>query len=481
MSKRQTKGFLKKKRQATIRLVVSIIVAVYLLLNGQFLGLITFGVLLFVLNELFLADHNFYDPVGDYKYTFDKAEAVSPDWLNEGVSFKCAWAKGKYDTALLGMNIRHSLLGKCLDPFVTISSGGVTRQQYVERSVDGLRYINISEFIDSDEAISFESTFCELMKEPSKVFLFTNSTLKNKKVLVIAPHADDAEIAAFGLYSMNNSAIVTITAGEVGSKEYESKYTNKQQASLLKGRLRAWDSMAVPQWAGLKSDATIQLGYFCLGLKEMHDSPEKSVVSKASGVNDTRVFREFNDRILSSDQHGTPSWNTLVSDLAECIDCIKPDIIVTPHQQLDPHKDHYYSTTAVKQAIFKTVHKPTDVYFYANHLVSSDMFPFGPVHTLASLPPHTEGSIEMYSVVSVAMNMDKQRDKAAALAMMHDLQTPLRLKKKIRFRLQEWFIGRARSPYGADEYFRKAIRCNEIFYQLPIERFLEEQTINKKS
>jgi len=57
--------------------------------------------------------------------------------------------------------------------------------------------------------------------------------------------------------------------------------------------------------------------------------------------------------------------------------------------------------------------------------------------------------------------------------MMHDLQTPLRWKKKLRFKLQSWLIGRELSPYGEDEYLRIAIRDNELFFSVPCSEFMQ--------
>jgi hypothetical protein len=62
--------------------------------------------------------------------------------------------------------------------------------------------------------------------------------------------------------------------------------------------------------------------------------------------------------------------------------------------------------------------------------------------------------------------MEAQQDKLMALFMQHDLLIPCNLKKKLRHLLQAWFIKRPRNRYGDDEYFRKAIRANEIFYQV---------------
>ncbi len=40
--------------------------------------------------------------------------------------------------------------------------------------------------------------------------------------MVIAPHADDAELAAFGLYSRcSEASIVTLTQGEIEAEHYQ--------------------------------------------------------------------------------------------------------------------------------------------------------------------------------------------------------------------------------------------------------------------
>lgn len=182
----------------------------------------------------------------------------------------------------------------------------------------------------------------------------------------------------------------------------------------------------------------------------MHDAPSEVIESKAAGIADTRIFREFNTAKLASDKHGTPSWNSLIEDLVESIERIKPALILTPHMQLDPHSDHYFSTKALMQALAKTKHQPKDIHTYANHLIYSDIFPFGPVNTIASMPPNIGDSINLGSVISMPLTLEQQKNKAASLAMMHDLQTPLRWKKRIHFTLQSWFINRPLSPYGED-------------------------------
>mgnify|MGYP001627507085 FL=1 len=51
-----------------------------------------------------------------------------------------------------------------------------------------------------------------------------------------------------------------------------------------------------------------------------------------------------------------------------------------------------------------------------------------------------------------------------ALAMQHDLQVPLSLKKRIRRHIQRILIGRRWPTTGNDEFFRKAVRRHELFW-----------------
>jgi hypothetical protein len=65
---------------------------------------------------------------------------------------------------------------------------------------------------------------------------------------------------------------------------------------------------------------------------------------------------------------------------------------------------------------------------------------------------------------SFTLDRSRQIDKAMALGMMHDLVMPLPFKKHVRRALQRFFAGRHYSPYGADEFFRKAVRRHELFW-----------------
>ena len=106
-----------------------------------------------------------------------------------------------------------------------------------------------------------------LLGEP-RLWITPAVELQRRRVMVIAPHADDAELAAYGLYSQADETwIVTLTAGEIEAEHYQQMGLSSVEASRLKGRLRAWDSIAVPRWAGVPAAHCVQLGYFCLPYK----------------------------------------------------------------------------------------------------------------------------------------------------------------------------------------------------------------------
>ena len=94
-------------------------------------------------------------------------------------------------------------------------------------------------------------------------------------------------------------------------------------AARLKGRLRAWDSQAVPAWGGVPAERCVQLGYFCL-LACHAGEPGEVVPSREADLADIRPFRQFNRLRLASDADGLSTWNNLLADLRELILLARP-------------------------------------------------------------------------------------------------------------------------------------------------------------
>ena len=461
----------RKKRRNQVKVILSLLIVIVCLYYHQY-WVFAVAIVLFVLNDVLKADHVFYNPKKDYVYDLEPDCSCSVHLKKTGQLYltesQPAMPGEKILTALLPLVLKPAFSGKIYDPYVEIKCGDYRNRQYFERGCGGRRYLNLSAALINNVSrtneVRLSFRHCSADEQVAELMLFTHPDFTKKRVLVIAPHADDAEIAAFGLYSQADTHIITLTAGEIQAEPFQHVYKNISDASKLKGRLRAWDSMAVPLWGGVAQSRCINLGYFCMTLKAMHDSPEIPVSSLQADVSDTRYFRQFNVQNLTSDQHGEATWRAMLGDLKELIEQIKPDVIVMNDKQLDPHEDHIYAHVAVKQALDEIAYEPECFLYYTNHYKNTDMHPFGLEHAIASLAPHFEGEAASQKVCSLTLPESKQKDKVYALEMMHDLKTKKRWKKKRREWLQFVFIKRSLNRYGEDEYFRKAVKENEVFF-----------------
>jgi LmbE family N-acetylglucosaminyl deacetylase len=465
----------KRKKQAQqLKGLIAVVLGLVLIYAGHWLLGIIFLLVVFIANELLWSDHIFFPPRHDDQY-FLEPETEQVLTIKEGL-LQLPEEFSAHKTNLLKIEIKSGFLGRVFDPYLEFQllapdgeKVNPSRRQYFERGAAGKRYLNISHIQSgTDETVLLlKGCHCTITSANAVWLTFDNPEIHNKKILVVAPHADDAELAAFGLYHNNSecSYIVTITAGETGAPYYKGLTEDREEACRIKGLLRAFDSVSIPRWGGLDPQRSMQLGYFCLTLEEMRNNPSAGVVSRPSGVSAPGQFRVFNPFALKSESEKKASWNLLVQDIAELIDKIKPDIIVTPHPLLDPHPDHVNATCAVKQASSIAGINDPDYFLYANHYHNTDMFPFGLAGTVASLPPVQEHySTVAERIYSHPLSSEGQKLKTCALGMMHDLTVPLSLKKKLRLHMQKLFLGRKVAPGGADPYFRKAIRSNELFY-----------------
>lgn len=421
-----------------------------------------------IVHEAWFADHLFYSPQDDYEYSFPpftQQPRVHLDGerlrLDEGVMLD-----GDV-TLVLALRIKSTWLGRFFDPAVDVSGGGDPDRQTFERGVNGLRYLNLSGQTAALSAgeLRLHGRFCRLLDEPV-LWAFEQPDYRRQRVMVIAPHADDAELAAYGLYSQADEAwIVTLTAGEIEADHYQQMGINRVEAARLKGRLRAWDSIAVPRWAGVPEAHCVQLGYFCLQLATMQATPTRAVGSREAELEDIRVFRQMNPFALPGDLDGAPTWNNLLADLRALLLRARPEVIVLPHPTLDPHPDHICARQAVIEALNGLEWQPSTVLGYANHLHDNDRWPMGDTGHGIALPPVFDSSIAMHPYC-LSIPPALQRDKAMALGMMHDLQPLMPFKRRLRRTIQRLLAGRARPRYGENEFFRKAVRRQELFWIL---------------
>ena len=421
--------------------------------------------LLWAAHEAWFADHLFYAPGEDYAYDFGEQTREAPASLNGGL-LKADCALQGNETLVLELRVKSSWLGRILDPQVELMAGEQADRQTFERGVDGVRFLNLTGLAAPLQAgaLRLRGRHCRLSGQP-RLWITPAVELQRRRVMVIAPHADDAELAAYGLYSQADETwVVTLTAGEIEAEHYQQMGLAKAEAARLKGRLRAWDSIAVPRWAGVAESRCVQLGYFCLQLPAMQAAPDQSAASREADLADIRVFRRFNPFPLPADGDGAPTWRNLLADLRALLEMARPEVLVMPHPQLDPHPDHICAQAAVLEALQGLAWQPQTLLCYANHLHDNDRWPMGDSGDGVALPPQLS-TAQAWAPCSLVLDLATQRDKAMALGMMHDLQPPAPFKRRLRRLLQRWLAGRRPSPYGENEFFRKAVRRHELFWR----------------
>ena len=454
------------RRNKRIALLIGVLVLVATgVLVAWWLPLIL-AVLLWAAHEAWFADHLFYSPKDSYEYAFP-AGSEQPGLRLEAGRLLLDAPLAAEETLIVGIELKSTWLGRFFDPAVDLSGLASPDRQTFERGVAGRRYLNLTGAAEDLAAgkLHLRGRFCRIKGQPT-LWRFRQPDYRQQRVMVIAPHADDAELAAFSLYSQaTESWIVTLTAGEIEAEHYQHMGLPKAEAARLKGRLRAWDSVAVPRWAGVPEAQCVQLGYFCMQLQAMQAAPDQPQASREAGLADTRLFRQFNGFALPGDADGAPTWHNLIADLRALLLKAQPQVIVLPTPLLDPHADHICAHAAVLEALQGLEWQPDTLLGYANHLHDNDRWPMGDSGAGVALPPRFDGAVELVPC-SFALALSQQQDKAMALGMMHDLQPPAPFKRRVRRWLQQLLAGRSPSPYGENEFFRKAVRRHELLWVL---------------
>lgn len=455
------------RRNKRVALLVALVILVLLGVLVVWWMPLVLAVLGWVGHEAWFSDHLFYSPREDYLYRFPVHNEVPGVTLLGGllVVDPPLQLDGS-ETLVLALPIKSSWLGRFFDPAVELSSAEMRDSQVFERGVKGLRYLNLTGFGEAlrTGTLRIRGRHCRIQGQ-LRLWSFGHPDARRQRVMVIAPHADDAELAAFGLYSQaDESWIVTLTAGEIEAEHYQQMGMERAEAARIKGRLRAWDSITVPRWAGVPESHCVQLGYFCLQLPAMQAAPDQPIASREADLSDTRIFRQFNSLSLPGDADGAPTWTNLLADLRALLLQARPQVLVMPHATIDPHPDHICSQAAVLEALQGLEWQPSVILGYANHLHDNDRWPMGDAHGGIALPPVFDFSQTLVPY-SIELTADQQRDKAMALGMMHDLQPAAPLKRRVRRWLQKLLAGRRWPAEGENEFFRKAVRRHELFWR----------------
>lgn len=378
-----------------------------------------------------------------------------------------------YESGFIEININSTLLGNIFQPRIEINSMSTSENQYFEYGVKGRRFINISNSIKNKD-LSLNFRYCKQNKGAIKIHLFNARDLCNEKILILSPHPDDAEIAAFGLYSANprNTVVVTINAGDNNNLFSQDIANSKELTSS--GKIRVWNSITIPLLAGLEQKNIINLGYFDGTLKLLYDKRDTSnIKSPYNNQDDIFIFRDINfpnTSLLRNKGVINSSWRSLVQDISYIIEQVKPTIILTPHPLLDRHPDHVSTTMALFEALENNSCNDLQIWMYTNHFKNQhfifENYPEGLMESIISLPPLQNDSVFLFDkIFSHPLSNEIQVNKAIALEAHNALRLPYTDNFNNKSLIRSTYTTIIRSIYNNNiSYFRRSVRSNELFF-----------------
>jgi LmbE family N-acetylglucosaminyl deacetylase len=408
-----------------------------------------------------------------YRFVAGASEEQAPVMSAVETGVRWSWrrpAASNWDTALLGVRVR---AGEDAEPRVEMSAGSTRVTQHLEVGARGLRWLNLTGLrreLSDGVAVEIHGRGATIEPGSARLRIFANGLDLSRRILVLAPHPDDAEIAAFGLYAGRDATIVTVTAGNAGGFNYRANVSDPAEHYLLKGYLRAVDSVTVPWQGGIPPERCFNLGYFDARLVDMRQKPHEPVSEKYGPNQDVSLYRRANIGHLLPTTHRTNTWAHLVEDLAAVLKKVKPDIVVMPHPYLDDHRDHQLVAVAAVEALGRWK-KPARFLLYTNH-ASANRYPFGPAGTVMSLPPWAGPELPVEGIYSHAVSQELQRRKLFALESMHDLRLAP------AFQSTCWTPG-AEAPrevnprFPGEDYLVRAVRSEEVFFVFSRDRVRE--------
>ena len=410
-------------------------------------------------------------PPADDRYAFaagrSEERAVTMEATPAGARFAWSVPRGAWDTALLGVRVTAA----AADPRLDLSAGDVRITEYLDPNARGLRWINLTGLragLREGAVVEAQGQGVTIEPGPASLRTFANGLDLSRPILIVAPHPDDAEIAAFGLYAGRNATIVTVTSGNAGDANYQADFPDAAEQYLFKGYLRAVDSVTVPWQGGIPPERCFNLGYFDARLRTMREKPGETVPELYGPNQDVAAYRRANIGQLLPKGPRTNSWPHLVEDLVAVLNKVKPEIVVAPHPFLDYHADHQYATVALAEALDRWK-KPARFLLYTNHS-DKNLYPYGPAGTNVALPPTGKSlpawaaaaELPVQGVYSHPVSADLQRRKLYALETMHDLRLAP---------VEQAACGDPNAPRRPDyprvaavDYFRRGPRPDEVFF-----------------
>lgn len=214
-----------------------------------------------------------------------------------GGKFQIKSPNKDWNTILLELNVKKIALRKRCLPNVAIGLRGNESSvyvQYLPSKPNGSQYLNLSHLLAEYfplGQVQLVGDGIRIKDQKAILHCFNTIQTKDKKIMVVAPHPDDAEIAAFGLYSRCQYAtLIHITAGDSLNDRYSFLDGELSERQLL-GRLRCSDTLVASQW-GKYLPNVINLGYPDSLLKEMYEFQDSCPKNRYE-ISDINTYRTY--------------------------------------------------------------------------------------------------------------------------------------------------------------------------------------------
>jgi LmbE family N-acetylglucosaminyl deacetylase len=398
-----------------------------------------------------------FDPSRDYAYDLTAAAIWTKVELDPtGFGWPAgAGAAPKADTAFLEITLTETT-GEA--PEIRATRGGLAVRQVFEENARGRRFLDVSPLVQSTgDRVMLTGLGAAWNPGAVRLFLSANTRLTGRRVLVLAPHPDDAEIAAFGIYRRTGADVVTVTAGDAGGENFKSLFTEPAEHFRVKGWIRTWDSITVPFYGGIPPGQARNLGYYDGTLAQLQATPGVARPPLMAKLDDPAYYRRLNVDQALRDRPFAGTWEGLVADLVWELERVRPEIIVAPHPLLDAHPDHQYTTIALIDALARWPAR-CELYLYTNHGWENEAFPLGDRGAMTGLPAWSGGDLFFRGLCSLPLSPEEQKLKLIALEDMHDLRA---------FDLRDGTPPTSeaeRRSWKNHDYYRRGPRPNELFF-----------------
>jgi LmbE family N-acetylglucosaminyl deacetylase len=408
--------------------------------------------------------HVFCPPQKDYEYDFEDSGCIEIPICIGNTGCELPAIARAYTTGILALRVESTAVGRWRDAALEIGTGAQRHQAFFERGVCGKRYVDLSPFLATAGWLPLRGSGAYWRPQQGVLRLWTDPVKAADRVLIVAPHPDDAEIAASSFYSHPQTWILNVTSGRKLHWKLGKLFPHGFDENLASS-MRVWDSLAVPWLGGVSPQRCIQLAYPDDALNAMREEPDKDWLPLVKNFSHLRTLNMFSGLRLRE----RCNWNGMVGDLEDVICQLRPDVVVLPCPRLDGHGDHKAVSYAIKEAIDVLSIRVPKFLLYVNHAEEAELWPYGPKGAGMTLPPVTGAPYPVFGVYSRPLSAEERNLKFLMLEAMHDLREPpqpglkswLQLGQEFKAELGARLKGLDRLP---NNYFRRAVRTNEIFF-----------------